>query len=79
MTEKVFHKMNKKDYQTIKNIFMNTDERENKSTQEHHLAKVLGSIHIWAPGVGIVPVGEFMGWNFTVAKGGRWVPLLPAG
>ena len=32
--------------------------------------RVLGSIHIWALGVGIVIVGEFMGWNFTVAKGG---------
>jgi ethanolamine permease len=35
-----------------------------------HLSKVLGPIHIWALGVGIVLVGEFMGWNFTVAKGG---------
>ena len=25
---------------------------------------------IWALGVGIVLVGEFMGWNFTIAKGG---------
>lgn len=32
--------------------------------------KILGPIHIWALGVGIVLVGEFMGWNFTVAKGG---------
>src|ERR1700757_3566108 len=34
------------------------------------LLKVLGPMHIWALGVGIVLVGEFMGWNFTVAKGG---------
>lgn len=34
------------------------------------LMKVLGPMHIWALGVGIVLVGEFMGWNFTVAKGG---------
>lgn len=27
-------------------------------------------MHIWALGVGIVLVGEFMGWNFTIAKGG---------
>ncbi|MDP4125719.1 MAG: amino acid permease [Bacillota bacterium] len=27
-------------------------------------------MHIWALGVGIVLVGEFMGWNFAVAKGG---------
>ena len=34
------------------------------------LSKVLGPMHIWALGVGIVLVGEFMGWNFTIAKGG---------
>ncbi|PKM79480.1 MAG: amino acid permease [Firmicutes bacterium HGW-Firmicutes-14] len=34
------------------------------------LIKVLGPVHIWALGVGIVLVGEFMGWNFTIAKGG---------
>jgi len=39
-------------------------------TREQHLSKVLGPMHIWALGVGIVLVGEFMGWNFTVAKGG---------
>ncbi|HWR44536.1 APC family permease [Sporomusa sp.] len=38
--------------------------------EEQHLSKVLGPMHIWALGVGIVLVGEFMGWNFTVAKGG---------
>lgn len=35
-----------------------------------HLSKVLGPMHIWALGVGIVIVGEFMGWNFSIAKGG---------
>lgn len=34
------------------------------------LSRVLGPMHIWALGVGIVLVGEFMGWNFTIAKGG---------
>lgn len=34
------------------------------------LSKVLGPMHIWALGVGIVIVGEFMGWNFAIAKGG---------
>lgn len=34
------------------------------------LPRVLGPMHIWALGVGIVLVGEFMGWNFTIAKGG---------
>ena len=38
--------------------------------EKNHLSKVLGPVHIWALGVGIVLVGEFMGWNFTVAKGG---------
>ncbi len=35
-----------------------------------HLSRVLGPVHIWALGVGIVLVGQFMGWNFTIAKGG---------
>jgi len=45
------------------------DERQEKA-QKSHLLKVLGPMHIWALGVGIVLVGEFMGWNFTIAKGG---------
>jgi len=40
------------------------------SQAREHLSKVLGPMHIWALGVGIVLVGEFMGWNFTIAKGG---------
>lgn len=43
---------------------------DNTNKKEHTLSKVLGVIHIWALGVGIVLVGEFMGWNFAVAKGG---------
>lgn len=38
--------------------------------------KKLGSLHIWALGVGIVLVGEFMGWNFTVARGGSIGALI---
>ncbi|WP_292484689.1 APC family permease [Methanohalobium sp.] len=34
------------------------------------LVKTLRPFHVWALGVGIVLVGEYMGWNFTVAKGG---------
>ncbi|WP_236860107.1 APC family permease [Candidatus Formimonas warabiya] len=41
-----------------------------EKAHESHLLKVLGPMHIWALGVGIVLVGEFMGWNFTIAKGG---------
>jgi ethanolamine permease len=41
-----------------------------RKTETSRLLKVLGPMHIWALGVGIVLVGEFMGWNFTIAKGG---------
>jgi ethanolamine permease len=54
---------------------------ENTETprQEHlSLARVLSPIHIWALGVGIVLVGEFMGWNFTVEKGGMYGSLIAA-
>ena len=34
------------------------------------LLKVLNPFHVWGLGVGIVLVGEFMGWNFAVGKGG---------
>ncbi len=40
------------------------------------LLKVLGPLHVWALGVGIVLVGEFMGWNFSVAKGGAYGALV---
>ena len=38
--------------------------------QETQQQQKLGPIHVWALGVGIVLVGEFMGWNFSVARGG---------
>lgn len=44
--------------------------------KESALSKVLGPMHIWALGVGIVLVGEFMGWNYTVAKGGSLGALI---
>lgn len=37
---------------------------------ESHIAKVLGPLHVWALGVGIVLVGQFMGWNLSIVKGG---------
>ena len=47
------------------------------SGQQHiSLRKVLGPIHNWALGVGIVLVGEFTGWNFSMAKGGAWGALI---
>ncbi len=44
--------------------------------QDAHLSKVLSPMHIWALGVGIVLVGQFMGWNFTIAKGGSLGSIL---
>ena len=40
------------------------------------LLRVLGPGHVWALGVGIVLVGEFMGWNFSVGKGGMIAALI---
>jgi len=40
------------------------------------VTKVLGPIHVWALGVGIVLVGEFMGWNLTIAHGGTLASLI---
>jgi len=37
---------------------------------------VLGPVHVWALGVGIVLVGEYMGWNFSVQKGGAYGSLI---
>ena len=46
--------------------------------QRPSLRKVLSPLHIWALGVGIVLVGEFMGWNFAVEKGGMYGALVAA-
>lgn len=40
------------------------------------LLRVLGPAHVWALGVGIVLVGEYMGWNFSVGKGGAYAGLI---
>ena len=40
------------------------------------LLRVLGPVHVWALGVGIVLVGEYMGWNFSVGKGGMIAGLV---
>lgn len=42
----------------------------NETKKELTLSKVLSPKHIWALVVGIVLVGDFMGWNFGIAKGG---------
>ena len=44
--------------------------------QRISMLKVLNPFHVWALGVGIVLVGEFMGWNFTVGKGGAYASLI---
>ena len=46
------------------------------SSQRIQLLKVLGPAHVWALGVGIVLVGEFMGWNYAVGKGGAYGALI---
>src|SRR5947209_18990409 len=46
------------------------------SAQRINLLRVLGPAHVWALGVGIVLVGEFMGWNFSVGKGGALGSLI---
>lgn len=40
------------------------------------LLRVLGPAHVWALGVGIVLVGEYMGWNYAVGKGGAYAALV---
>ncbi|MDK1374048.1 MULTISPECIES: amino acid permease [unclassified Sinorhizobium] len=45
-------------------------------TDRIRLLRVLGPSHVWALGVGIVLVGEYMGWNFSVGKGGMIAGLM---
>jgi ethanolamine permease len=47
-------------------------------TERLRLLRVLGPAHVWALGVGIVLVGEYMGWNFSVGKGGMPACSIPA-
>ena len=47
-----------------------------KTTEKVGLLRVLGPAHVWALGVGIVLVGEYMGWNFGVGKGGAYAALI---
>lgn len=49
---------------------------ESTAVQNGGLLRVLGPAHIWALGVGIVLVGEYMGWNFAVGKGGAYAALI---
>jgi ethanolamine permease len=47
-----------------------------QTTERVSLLRVLGPAHVWALGVGIVLVGEYMGWNFAVGKGGAYAALV---
>ncbi len=49
---------------------------QSASPQQLNLLKVLGPVHVWGLGVGIVLVGEFMGWNYGVGKGGAFGALI---
>src|SRR5690606_16237358 len=44
--------------------------------QRINLLKVLGPGLVWALGIGIVLIGECMGWNFSVGKGGAFGSLI---
>ena len=45
-------------------------------TKTVHTHRVLGPMHVWALGVGIVLVGEFMGWNLAIKQGGSLAALI---
>lgn len=49
---------------------------DQETAKRHNPHKILGPIHIWALGVGIVLVGEFMGWNTAVLLGGSLSALI---
>src|SRR5258705_6858375 len=44
--------------------------------QQLNLLKVLGPVHFRGPGVAIGLVGQFMGWNYGVGKGGAFGALI---
>ena len=51
---------------------MGTEAKKIKETE----TKTLGPLHIWALGVGVVLVGQFMGWNLGIVKGGSLGTIL---
>ncbi|RNF34740.1 APC family permease [Paracoccus methylarcula] len=61
---------------TVSNTPGIAGEAESTAVQNGGLLRVLGPAHIWALGVGIVLVGEYMGWNFAVGKGGAYAALI---
>jgi ethanolamine permease len=55
-----------------------TDSAATAQEKRLSLLRVLGPVHVWALGVGIVLVGEYMGWNFSIGKGGMIAGLVAA-
>ena len=47
-----------------------------RTVEQDRPAARSGPAHVWALGVGIVLVGEYMGWNFAVGKGGAYAALI---
>ena len=54
----------------------NVTQAAGTQVEKISLLRVLGPAHVWALGVGIVLVGEYMGWNFAVGKGGAYAALI---
>ncbi|WP_421695153.1 APC family permease [Aestuariivirga sp.] len=54
----------------------NAQQTAGAPVEKISLLRVLGPAHVWALGVGIVLVGEYMGWNFGVGKGGAYAALI---
>src|SRR5262245_35562916 len=51
-------------------------DEEKEFLKEHALKKPLGTLHIWALGVGAVITGEYFGWNPGLKEGGPVGMLL---
>lgn len=49
---------------------------DDKQARAPSVTRVLGPVHVWALGVGIVLVGDFMGWNLTILQGGSLAAIL---
>lgn len=47
-----------------------------KEKAKHLIHRTLSPIHIWALGVGVVMVGDYMGWNLTIVQGGSVGSLI---
>lgn len=50
------------------------NKEQNASVRRNR--RTLNTVHVWALGVGIVLVGDFMGWNLAVKQGGSLAALI---